>query len=238
MYNYTDEQLGLIIGSTLGDGSIVNTNAKTAILKIFHSIKQTEYLIYTQKLFRGAGLSTSDIRYVDRLYPGNRFDVHLGRSGRELRRLFYPNDNKIITRSLLNKLTPAGIAIWYQDDGQMRYIKRAGIIQGREIRLSTHGFTEKEQYIMKKYFSVVWDVEFRINRDRQYYYLICAATQAKKFFKIIDNYIDESMLYKFDFKYKNNATRVISDEMKIQSGLHAYNEGVELAEMTNRSKEL
>lgn len=209
MYNYTDQQFGLLVGSTLGDGSIVNTNSKTAVLRVFHAAKQYDYLLHTLLYFRDSGLSTSNISYVDRKYPGNKFEVHLGRSGRELRRIFYPNDNKTITRSLLNKLTPQGIALWYQDDGQMRYIKRNGEIQGREIRISTHGFTEAEHVIMKKYFSVVWDIEFRINRDRQYYYLICAATQAKKFIEIIKPYIHPSMVYKIDFKYKNNVTRDI-----------------------------
>lgn len=211
--NLTNEQMGLLVGSLMGDGCISVVNrGKCANWVISHSDKQLDYLLYTKELLEKSGLPVTcpSIQHKGK-YTMYSICVCLGTFGLTLRHLFYPNGKKTVTRHLLNYLTPVGIALWYQDDGSRRFIKRNGKIQGREIKIATCGFTEDEHIIMQNYFNTVWDVAWRVNRDKKYYMLVTAATNANKFINIIKPFVCESLSYKIDLMYKRQPIQVISE---------------------------
>lgn len=233
--NLTDEQFGFLVGSLLGDGSITKVNNETTANWVMcHSGKQLEYLLYKKKLLEDMGLPVSEPSLTHRgLYSTYTCCICLGAFGLHLRHLFYPNNNKTITRSLLNKLTPLGLAIWYQDDGSRRFIKRGGEIQGREIKIATNGFSLEEHEIIKNYFDVVWNIQWRVNRDRQYYTLVTAATNANKFISVIKPYVCSQLNYKIDLMYKRQSPQVTS--VITEDGIvwtTDINKTVEVAEMT------
>lgn len=211
--NLTEEQMDLLVGSLLGDGAICCVNNGTsANWAIGHSDKQLDYLLFTKKLLEDSGLpvTTPSVTYKGK-YTMYQIYVCLGKFGVELKHEFYPNRKKTITRSMLNYLSPKGLAIWYQDDGSRRFIKRNGIIQGREIKIATNCFSEEEHIIMQNYFRTAWDINWRINRDKQYYTLVTAATNANKFINIIKPFVHESLLYKIDLMYKRQSSQVASE---------------------------
>ena len=204
--NFTKQQMSLIIGSILGDGSITKykQGERNSQLTIQHSGKQLEYLTWKRQLFIDAGFKVSKIYDVSRKYPSYRFNVNLGKEGNLLRHQLYPNGNKTITRHHLNYLDELGLAIWFMDDGTKQVSwKKDGRCSCRALHISTHNFTYEEQELMVKYFKVVWNVEVKIYKDRTKFRLNINATNAKTFIDIIKPHIHPSMEYKIDLMYKN-----------------------------------
>ena len=102
-----------------------------------------------------------------------------------------------------NLLTPLSLAVWWMDDGCLSIYKPKGERYGK---LCTHSFTLRENELIKKYFSVVWNIECKIKIEKQKYYFIrFNATEMKKLINIIYPYVLEipSMVYKIDMQYVN-----------------------------------
>ena len=205
-----------IVASLLGDGYLIFRNKKEYQLAMQHSVKQEKYLIHKLLLAESLGYKVN-FNYIkpskSRKYPAIRGNIYLSREeALYYKHRFYPNHNKITTRHLLNKLDTQGLAIWYQDDGNLSVYNNPNTTGGpqRRIKLCTHGFTKDENVLIKNYFNIVWDIKFNVKLDKQkYYYIDCGAIQANKFFKLVAPYIHNSMLYKIDMKYTICGTRSI-----------------------------
>lgn len=206
MDQLTKLQRSLIVGSLLGDGYIAQPSPGKGnpTLCIQHSDSQLDYLLWKAERLREAGFDNIGIyRVRNGRYKAHRIIVPLGDYGKILRHQFYPNGNKTITRHLLNMLTAEGIAIWYMDDGGICiHKKKDGSIKGREVHIATHAFTYEEHVIIKRYLDVVWNVQAKIYRDRNWYRLAFNATEGRKFLDIVRPYIHPSLSYKVDMKYK------------------------------------
>lgn len=204
---FNKKQKSLIIGSVLGDGSITKhyPGKSNPYLTIQHSEDQLDYLLWKRDRFEEEGFKVSRVYDVSRKYRQYRVNISLPTKehGIYLRHLLYPNNNKKISRHILNMLDAEGLAIWYMDDGgkRVRY-DQTGRCIGRSIGIATHSYTLEEHEIIKQYFDVVNDVDIKIYKDKQYYRLHMNATSANKFLPIIEPYVHETMLYKIDLEYK------------------------------------
>lgn len=119
---------------------------------------------------------------------------------------FYINRTKVVTRQLLNKLKPLGLAVWYMDDGQLcLHNLKNGKIKSRRARIWSMSFTYEEHLIIQTYFKDVWNIDVKIYNSMKKggikYYLEFNATNFVKFREIIKDYIIPTMLYKIDMKY-------------------------------------
>lgn len=197
---YNQKQKSLIVGSLLGDGYLTKPygNKKQIYLEIQHSEKQLEYLKWLKKLFEENGFQVSQIYDVSQKYKAYRIAIKIEESyGKELRHQFYPNNNKVVTRHLLNLLDKQGLAIWFMDDGNRElHWRKDNSLSHWALGISTHSFTYEEHLIIQKYFKRVWDIEVSINKDRQYFRLRFNKINSPKFLNIIQDYIPECMDYK------------------------------------------
>jgi recombination protein RecA len=110
-YRLTDDQLQVILGGGLGDGSLRKVGAHTAHFRVGHAPSQKDYLRWKQEMlapFAGALRSTGNGVGFDTLAMPALLDVWS-----EL----YADGKRAAPASALDRLDARGLAVWYGDDG-------------------------------------------------------------------------------------------------------------------------
>lgn len=188
-----------LLAVALGDGHV----AKNGNLILKHSIAQIDYLQWKIDYLHANGIKCSAIKLIDNSgHPGCSAYIGTTRWGKFLRNFLYKDGYKnIYKRKLLNRLSAIHIAIWYMDDGGLSQKKRNGIVYANELMLNTHTTKENNQ-ILIDYFKEVWDVQFRQYKNRGHYRLSCGTKEARKFIKIVREYMCciSSMHHKINIK--------------------------------------
>ena len=224
MYKFnslSQNELSVIMGGLLGDSCY---SKRDDYIVFLHSIKQKEYIEWKHNILNNIAnplhvtkVGTSIITNEDLLNISFRTkkNKELNIDYKHIRNIIFNEDGiKTVNRKWLNILTPLSIAVWWLDDGCLSIHKgKTGAIS-RYGKLSTHGFSLKEQYIMKEYFKSVWDIEVKITPEKNKYFLRFTVPNLKKLFSIVYNYVIEipSMIYKIDMKY--NMNNIKDDEYK------------------------
>ena len=122
---------------------------------------------------------------------------------RILRKWIYKDNIKTFSTKLLNKLTPASIALWYMDDGGLSAKKRNGTIYTYEIFLNT-GKGKEDNQIIIDYFKNKWNIQFNQVKNNNVYRLRVNIREGGKFLKLVLPYIPECMKYKVTVLEKFN----------------------------------
>ena len=167
---------------------------------VSHSPKQVEYVEWKYKLLEPIKACriypvTQYHKVRKKEYTTLQFCTQALSYFTRLRNLFYPQGKKIVLRSLLNKLTPLGLAVWFMDDGTS-FKNNKGYPQ---LNLSTCGYTFEENEIIKRYFKEVWDIDVRVHKRKNYPHIYINKPNALKLIEIIKDHIIPSMLYKIKF---------------------------------------
>ena len=199
-------QKEMIIGSTLGDGSIICSGRRVnSYFKIAHCEAQKEYVIWKKKVL--ANFVNSINRMPDKRGNSVMYGFHTI-SHQELnpmRELFYENNKKVIKEEIKNYLSPLGLAVWYMDDGS----------KGKSnCRISTDGFSLEENNklkdILKTNFNLFCKVcEYQRN-NKKYYYLSFNKENSFNLSDIVKPYIVECMSYKLFNRSSTTETPIIS----------------------------
>jgi len=203
------EKKSLLIALSLGDGHI----DRKGCFQATHTINHKEYVEWKQQLLNQ--ICTPHKKYQARVSYRERFDDRTGKmykSGtaykqhkyfRILRNWLY-KPHKKYQRHILNKLTPQGLAIWFQDDGNLRknISKKTNKVSSVQVSLYTHCSLEEAE-VVRNYFREVWQIEFAIYIHKlktSISYYLCANTQnGLKFINLISPYVICScMKYKID----------------------------------------
>ena len=205
----TKEQKSILISLFIGDGCLRRPNEGSVQAEIGHSIKQESYCLYKAKLLHSIiGGNMPNLKYrISSLNTETCRWVKTHRYFKTIRKWLYPNNKKTITRHLLDKLSPQGIAIWYMDDGWLAIRKNpsTGNPRSRHIGLGTYGFSYEEHLIMQKYFDEVWNIRFSIIKYKKQFKLVAGSIEGTKFINLVKSYILPEFKYKIDFKYSTRA---------------------------------
>lgn len=124
---------------------------------------------------------------------------------KKLRTLLYPNDEKIVTKTTLNKLTPEGIALWFMDDGYFDYKKSNST---RNLRICTDSFDDLSIKNIQEYFKNTHNINTKImmHKARKGYIpkprISFGAKDMQKLVILIYKYFVPEMLYKINLQYK------------------------------------
>jgi recombination protein RecA len=111
-YVLTDDQLQLVLGGGLGDGSIRMTGAHAANFRVGHGLRQKAYLEWKRAILEPFA---GPIRPTGR---GRGFDTLAMPALAELRRELYDADGcRTVAACALDRLDARGLAVWYGDDG-------------------------------------------------------------------------------------------------------------------------
>lgn len=131
-----EEQEQIILGSLLGDGSILNKRG-TYEFRVSHDKKQKEYLYWKNNF----------LKFPSYEYKNNP-QVIISKTNKEFERffdLFPDNKENIKIDEILNKLSPLGIAIWFIDDGNFNY-------GSNSLNIATCYFTKSQNEKIIKWF--------------------------------------------------------------------------------------
>lgn len=209
-----------IIGMLLGDANLRTTGINYR-LSIDHCPAQLEYLKMKSKII--SNITGSDpklsktktyIKKVDKVYHGYRIQTRSLKYFTKIYNMMYLNGKKNITRKLLDKLTPFGIAMWYMDDGYLSILKKKNAKGGyrthdRKLKLATHCFSEPEQILIKEWLKEKYDIDCHIYKPEpkkkpKQRAIYLNATNSKKFIEIVKSYILLPLFEKkIDMKYRS-----------------------------------
>lgn len=191
-----DIQDQLIIGSLLGDASIISRdNVQDPYFRISHCEKQKEYLLWKMNILQNLVFQKFPHKNIDKrensiMYSFNTLsnpNLH------KYKNMFYDNENmKFVPDNL--KITPLVFAIWFMDDGTKT--KR------NSYRISTDSFCKEDNEKLIMYlqdsFQIFGKVLAYSRNGKEYYYLSFSKEESKRASSIILPWITkvESLKYK------------------------------------------
>ena len=108
----TEDQLQLVLGGSLGDGSLRKVSTHKAMFRVGHGPKQADYLRWKHDMLAplaGAIAPTGN---------GEGFDTLALPSLADLRtQLYAENGERSVSTAVLDQIDARGLAVWYGDDG-------------------------------------------------------------------------------------------------------------------------
>ncbi len=111
-YQMTEDQLQLILGSSLGDGSLRRTGTHTASFRVGHGEKQIEYARWKHEVLSPLA------RDFGKVGNGFGFDTFACPALSDLHSHLYDEHGKrTISETVLENLDARGLATWFADDG-------------------------------------------------------------------------------------------------------------------------
>lgn len=213
----TTKDKKFILACVLGDGCInqrIVNNTIQARFIMRHSNKQLDYFLWKVEQLKKALEKTQakDFRKKSNYY----FEDESGRSKilsvkfernhpyfKILYKFIYKDGKKTFSKKVLNRLDEKGLAIWFMDDGSLYNAKHVGkeyiTYRTCTARLNTY-LSKEENEIIIKYFKEVWNIEWKLEKEKRFYRLRCNTTEFRKFVEIIKPFIIPSMMYKIDIK--------------------------------------
>lgn len=187
----TNMQRYVVIGSMLGDGNLSSNWSKTNYrLKINHSIKQREYVLWKYEVFKKFVLTKP------KLYKKTNSISFRTISHEEFSRfykIFYPRDKKLVPKNIKDLIkNPITVAIWFMDDGNIRSSK--GKIYG--YYLNTQSFSLSDNKLLIQALRDNFGIESMILKNHGKYRIYIGAKGRDKFSQLIKKFIIKSMKYK------------------------------------------
>ena len=210
------EQEQILLGSLLGDGCIIKDKNSYKYCEE-HGIKQEKYLLWKNKYL--------NFNFKKDTKRSNYEVTKSNKSFKLYKESFYPNNKKIVTREILDKLEPLGLAIWFMDDGTYNYRNNA-------IAIATNCFGLEGNQIIRQYFKEKWDIDCKIVRNNGYvshlngkiikssetYSLRFNVKDTKNFIGLVKPYVLQipSMTYKIglDEEKKINSNKKILEQKR------------------------
>lgn len=180
-------------GLMLGDGCLYKfTKNSNPQLSITRSYADNEYLSENMMMFseyinmkKIRKYSVYDKR-TNKKYFQCRFSSKNSSFFLNTYNQWYINNKKIVPKDL--KLSPLICAIWFCDDGciykESKYLR---------IKLSTHGFSKKENKLLSEKLEGLLGESFRIYEDGGSFYIAGGHQAAAAFIFYIEEYIPKSM---------------------------------------------
>lgn len=107
----------------------------------------------------------------------------------------YIDKHKVIDPHMLTMLDAEALAIIYMADGSCVYDKRCPNAKPN-VSLNTKGFSYGDNMLLKKAIKDVFDLEFNIQRQNQYWYLRLRSKDVDAFFELVRDFVTPSFSYK------------------------------------------
>ncbi len=177
------DQLQIVLGSYLGDGSIHTVRENKYRLKIQHGIQQEEYCRWKSLFFNSKLRSIEKNGYAQT--PAVRFSSKTFSLPGEL-----PN-KETCPQWVLDTIDERALAIWFLDDGSFNH-------KVKSIALHTESFNLESQLRFVKFFKK-YNIETKISKSKnKYYYLRFNKASYIKIIKLLTPYANEYMKYKIE----------------------------------------
>ena len=184
------DMLEFIEGELLGDMCIVKAGSVSGRIQ-YHSV-YLEYIKYLTNQLRLSGIKCSKITTRHNNIKGRKFTTYgfasmSYKSLLDIRKKWYPDDKKIVPRTLI--LTPTICKHWYIGDGSVDPVKSGN----DRVRLSTQGFNTNDVNFLVKLFG---DINIKSYRQKNNT-LNLSRKDTKKFLRYIGKCPVECYKYKW-----------------------------------------
>ena len=225
----SSELKSFIYGTLLGDAKIERNGKVFSIKQINKDLIDFKYSILKEH-FQDVEYKIIPAHFDGKWNHQELYEVRVkDEYFKKLFNVFYDliDDGKHVVKvirniSILQQLTPIGLAMWFADDGTTALIgKTSGKVKDRRVEICTENFTWHECEIIKKYFKLFLKYEVSLIRrnssDR------CRVRikilDAQCFLKDISIYIISyfpSMLYKLDMGYNiDSQSKLLTKDYKL-----------------------
>ncbi len=113
-YRLSEDQYQLLLGGSLGDGSLRMQGGRSAHFRVAHASSQKDYLEWKHAMLAPFGLA------IGRVGNGIGFSTLTMPALGDLRRELYDAAGRRVVRvTTLERLDGRGLAVWYADDGSL-----------------------------------------------------------------------------------------------------------------------
>lgn len=214
---YSEEVLPIVYGMLLGDSYIADDKRSNGMLRVVatNGEKQIEYLKYKASLFENDGkivnAGLGSFSTVPNYHWFMNTDAQISVN---IRKDWYRENTKKVTKEVCDKLTAASLAFWYMDDGCLSY--RNDMKTTYFIRLNTQGFSLEENQLLVNTLCNKFNIVAKVSNDKiaadghqMYKITIGTKEECNKFFNLIAPYICDSMLYKLPEDYQNRTLKIL-----------------------------
>ncbi len=181
----TQQQHAVLVGSLLGDGTLRRQGNRQALLEVNHSSSQKEYVDWKYAIFQNLVISPPKLRSGNGKRVAYRFTTRSLPVLTEYHRWFYRGARKIIPHDLV--LGPVELSVWYMDDGSK---------SRSSCYLNTQQFALDDQLCLIDLLRKTFQIEGRLNRDRQYFRIRITTNGTEKLYRLIDPHLLSSFRYK------------------------------------------
>jgi len=110
-YRLTADQLQVVLGGGLGDGSLRRTGAHSALFRVGHGEAQKDYLQWKHAMLEPFS------RAIGRMGRGFGFETLAVAAFLDVWRELYEEGRRTVSAGALARLDARGLAVWYADDG-------------------------------------------------------------------------------------------------------------------------
>lgn len=192
------KQKEILIGLMLGDGHLETTNQeKTYRLKIEHSVKQKEYVVWKYQIFKEWVNTEPKLRIVknmtnNKLYSKYYFNTLSSGKLRFFAHQFYQNKKKVVPKLIHRWLTPLALAVWFMDDGSKKSNKHKALI------LNTQSFNKIDLKRLQNALLKNFSLKTKLRKQKEGKQIYILSESADKFKSIVRPYIISSMNYKLN----------------------------------------
>jgi hypothetical protein len=193
--------LGLLIGTTLGDGHLAKLRkSELAYLKVGN--KDIKFVEYKLDLFKDILRPDTEINrweYKGKISHHFNTIAHPG-IYKLYKKMYVENDEgkliKVVSEEIFDDLTVAGLALWYMDDG---YLNR----KRHQYFFSTCNFTLEEHHLIREQLRKKFDIYTTIMNNQGYYKLYVASRSREQLEKLLKYFVPPCMQYKYGAQIQN-----------------------------------
>jgi phage recombination protein Bet len=200
------DQNQILLGSLLGDGTLASQKGRNGCTYFSeaHSEKQSEYLLWKSKNLStfNPTIFTYKVKVKGCNYDVVKMTTKSCSYFYNLRKDFYKDGKKIVSKDILNQLNDLGVAIWFMDDGNF---KKTGVSEGCNpiIRLYTCCFENQE--IIIDFFEKKYNVRPKILRKEKNPYISFDVQDTKIILDSLSDYLI--------FDYESNTKKWIAKDV-------------------------
>lgn len=185
-----DNQKAIVIGTILGDGCLCDNWSKTNYrLKMSHSIKQREYVLWKYGILRDWILTEPKV-YEKTKSITIRTISHPELT--DLHGIFYRDKKKIIPKNIQDLLNPLTMAVWFMDDGNI--IRDKSRFCG--YHMNTQSFTFKENERLAEILNSEFKILCTVQKNHGKHRLHIGSRSRNQFTDLICDYVLPSLQYK------------------------------------------
>lgn len=185
----TDEQRDIVVGTLLGDGSLIETFSRNSLrLQVAQCEAQKSYVLWKYEVLKSFVLSPPRYEKINRAW---RFRTISHPEFTDLGRKFYRGRTKIVPKDIASLLSPIGLAVWFMDDGTRG--------PGRGYTLNTQCFTKTEVSKLAETIGRKFHItDIRLHTDHKGWRLYIRPQLRERFRQIVKPFILPDLMYKLE----------------------------------------